>query len=139
MVKATLFGLTAGLIACYQGTTVRGGPAGVGNAVNETVVFSFVLLFFINIIITAIGFEVDEMSTGVPCRSNDFHAHQRLGGARSGLAANRRADKVLRTDTRLARRRLHPLPRRIAAADRGHESGYRGACGDRRHRGRDPS
>lgn len=58
MVKATLFGLTAGLIACYQGTTVKGGPAGVGNAVNETVVMSFVLLFVINIIITAIQFKV---------------------------------------------------------------------------------
>ncbi|MGV0906692.1 MlaE family ABC transporter permease [Mycobacterium novum] len=58
MVKATLFGLTAGLVACYQGTAVRGGPAGVGNAVNETVVFSFVLLFIINIVVTAIGFEI---------------------------------------------------------------------------------
>ena len=58
MVKATLFGLSAGLVACYQGTTVKGGPAGVGNAVNETVVFSFVLLFLINLVATAIGFEI---------------------------------------------------------------------------------
>jgi phospholipid/cholesterol/gamma-HCH transport system permease protein len=58
MVKATLFGFTAGLIACYQGTTVKGGPAGVGNAVNETVVMSFVLLFAINIVVTAIQFKV---------------------------------------------------------------------------------
>jgi phospholipid/cholesterol/gamma-HCH transport system permease protein len=57
-VKAALFGLSAGLIACHQGTTVKGGPAGVGNAVNETVVVSFVLLFVINIIVTAIGFKV---------------------------------------------------------------------------------
>ena len=27
-----------------------GGPTGVGNAVNETVVFSFMALFFINIL-----------------------------------------------------------------------------------------
>ena len=58
MIKATLFGLSAGLIACYQGITVRMGPAGVGNAVNETVVASFVLLFVINIVVTAVGFEV---------------------------------------------------------------------------------
>ncbi|WP_234897530.1 MlaE family ABC transporter permease [Mycolicibacterium vanbaalenii] len=58
MVKATLFGLTAGLIACYQGTHVDGGPAGVGNAVNQTVVYSFVLLFAINVVLTAIGFQV---------------------------------------------------------------------------------
>jgi len=58
MVKATVFGLTAGLIGIFQGTTVKGGPAGVGNAVNETVVYSFSLLFFINVILTAIGYEV---------------------------------------------------------------------------------
>lgn len=58
MIKATLFGLTAGLIACYQGVSVSRGPAGVGNAVNETVVFSFVLLFVINIVVTAIQFQV---------------------------------------------------------------------------------
>jgi phospholipid/cholesterol/gamma-HCH transport system permease protein len=58
MIKATLFGLTAGLVACYQGLSVTRGPAGVGNAVNETVVFSFVLLFLINVVVTAIGFQV---------------------------------------------------------------------------------
>lgn len=57
-VKATLFGLTAGLIACYMGISVGGGPAGVGNAVNETVVFSFMALFVINIVVTALGFRV---------------------------------------------------------------------------------
>jgi len=57
-VKATLFGLTAGLIACYMGISVGGGPAGVGNAVNETVVFSFMALFVINIVVTALGFKV---------------------------------------------------------------------------------
>ena len=34
--KAALFGLAASLIACYKGISVGGGPAGVGNAVNET-------------------------------------------------------------------------------------------------------
>jgi phospholipid/cholesterol/gamma-HCH transport system permease protein len=58
LIKATLFGLTAGLIACYMGISVGGGPAGVGNAVNETVVFSFIALFVINVIVTAIGFQV---------------------------------------------------------------------------------
>jgi phospholipid/cholesterol/gamma-HCH transport system permease protein len=53
--KAMLFGLAAGLIACFKGISVGGGPAGVGNAVNETVVFTFVALFAINIIATAVG------------------------------------------------------------------------------------
>jgi phospholipid/cholesterol/gamma-HCH transport system permease protein len=56
-IKAALFGLAAGLIACYKGITVGGGPAGVGNAVNETVVYTFVALFAINIIATAVGVE----------------------------------------------------------------------------------
>src|SRR6202040_4170009 len=55
LVKASLFGFTAGLIACYKGISVGGGPAGVGNAVNETVVFTFVTLFAINIIATAVS------------------------------------------------------------------------------------
>ena len=50
VIKAALFGLSAGLIACYKGISVGGGPAGVGNAVNETVVFTFMALFAINII-----------------------------------------------------------------------------------------
>lgn len=58
LIKATLFGLTAGLIACYMGISVGGGPAGVGNAVNETVVFSFLALFVINTVVTAVGFRV---------------------------------------------------------------------------------
>lgn len=58
LVKATLFGLSAGLIACYKGLSVGGGPTGVGSAVNETVVFSFMALFFINIVVTAFGVKV---------------------------------------------------------------------------------
>ncbi len=53
--KAALFGLAASLIACYKGMHVAGGPAGVGNAVNETVVFSFMALFVINLLATAVG------------------------------------------------------------------------------------
>lgn len=54
-IKAVIFGLVAGLIACYKGIKVGGGPAGVGNAVNETVVFAFMALFAINIVVTAVG------------------------------------------------------------------------------------
>lgn len=57
LIKAAMFGLAASLIACYKGMSVGGGPAGVGNAVNETVVFSFLALFVINVIATGIGVE----------------------------------------------------------------------------------
>ncbi len=38
VVKATVFGLIAGLVGCYRGLTVSGGAKGVGTAVNETLV-----------------------------------------------------------------------------------------------------
>ena len=43
--KAMLFGVVAGLVGCYRGLTVQGGPKGVGIAVNETVVYVFIALF----------------------------------------------------------------------------------------------
>jgi phospholipid/cholesterol/gamma-HCH transport system permease protein len=58
LIKAALFGLSAGLIACYKGISVRGGPAGVGIAVNETVIFTFMALFAINIVATAVAIKV---------------------------------------------------------------------------------
>src|ERR1700752_3330818 len=55
-VKASLFGIIAGLVACYRGLTVSGGGAkAVGNAVNETVVYAFMALFVVNVVVTAIG------------------------------------------------------------------------------------
>lgn len=54
LVKGALFGMAAALIACYKGISVGGGPQGVGNAVNETVVYSFIALFVINIVATAV-------------------------------------------------------------------------------------
>jgi len=58
LAKAALFGLSAGLIACYKGISVGGGPAGVGNAVNETVVYSIMALFLINTLMTEIAMKV---------------------------------------------------------------------------------
>jgi phospholipid/cholesterol/gamma-HCH transport system permease protein len=58
-VKAALFGLIAGLVACYRGLSITGGGAkAVGNAVNETVVFAFMALFVINVVVTAIGIQM---------------------------------------------------------------------------------
>ncbi|MGV0068817.1 MlaE family ABC transporter permease [Mycobacterium colombiense] len=58
-VKALLFGLVAGLVACYRGLTITGGGAkAVGNAVNETVVYAFMSLFVINVVVTAIGIQM---------------------------------------------------------------------------------
>jgi phospholipid/cholesterol/gamma-HCH transport system permease protein len=53
-VKAGVFGLLAGLTACYLGLNAKGGPKGVGEAVNQTVVFSFMLLFAANSVISTL-------------------------------------------------------------------------------------
>ena len=57
-IKALLFGLIAGLVACYRGLTVSGGAKAVGNAVNETVVYAFMALFVVNVVVTAIGIQL---------------------------------------------------------------------------------
>jgi phospholipid/cholesterol/gamma-HCH transport system permease protein len=56
-IKAAVFGLLAGLVGCHLGMRVKGGPKGVGEAVNQTVVVSFVLLFLANSIITTISLQ----------------------------------------------------------------------------------
>ena len=56
--KAVIFGMIAALVASYKGLNAGGGPKGVGDAVNQSVVISFMLLFLTNFIITAIYFQV---------------------------------------------------------------------------------
>ncbi|MEO3779400.1 ABC transporter permease [Micromonospora sp. B11E3] len=57
-VKALLFGAAAALVACYKGMTARGGPKGVGDAVNQSVVITFMLLFALNFVVTAAYFQL---------------------------------------------------------------------------------
>jgi phospholipid/cholesterol/gamma-HCH transport system permease protein len=55
VIKSAVFGLIAGLVGCYRGLTVRGGPKGVGVAVNETLVLCVIALFAVNVVLTSIG------------------------------------------------------------------------------------
>ena len=57
-IKALIFGLLAGVVASYKGLNAGGGPKGVGDAVNQSVVITFLLLFFTNFVITAVYFQV---------------------------------------------------------------------------------
>ncbi len=50
--KAAVFGAVTGVVACYKGSTARGGPSGVADAVNQTAVATFLLLFAINLAAT---------------------------------------------------------------------------------------
>ncbi|MDL9948892.1 ABC transporter permease [Gordonia sp. ABSL11-1] len=56
--KAAIFGVLAGVIAAYKGLNPKGGPKGVGDAVNQSVVITFLLLFLANLIITAVYLQV---------------------------------------------------------------------------------
>jgi phospholipid/cholesterol/gamma-HCH transport system permease protein len=57
-IKALIFGFIAAIVASYKGMNAGGGPKGVGDAVNQSVVITFMLLFFVNFIVTAIYFQV---------------------------------------------------------------------------------
>jgi phospholipid/cholesterol/gamma-HCH transport system permease protein len=58
MAKALVFGLIAAIVACYKGMNAAGGPKGVGDAVNESVVVTFMLLFVVNFVMSAIYFQL---------------------------------------------------------------------------------
>jgi phospholipid/cholesterol/gamma-HCH transport system permease protein len=53
-IKAVIFGFLAAVVAADRGLNPGGGPKGVGDAVNQSVVVSFMLLFFVNVALTAI-------------------------------------------------------------------------------------
>lgn len=57
-VKALVFGMIAAIVASYKGMNAAGGPKGVGDAVNESVVITFLLLFIVNFAISTIYFEL---------------------------------------------------------------------------------
>ena len=57
-VKAIVFGVLAALVASYKGLNAKGGPKGVGDAVNQSVVITFMLLFFANFVMTALYFQL---------------------------------------------------------------------------------
>jgi phospholipid/cholesterol/gamma-HCH transport system permease protein len=63
-IKALIFGAIAALVASYKGLTAGGGPKGVGDAVNQSVVITFMLLFVVNFVMTAVYFQVVPQKLG---------------------------------------------------------------------------
>ncbi|AJR18168.1 ABC transporter permease [Pimelobacter simplex] len=53
-IKAVIFGFLAGVVASYRGLNTRPGPKGVGESVNQSVVVTFLLLFFVNFVVTTL-------------------------------------------------------------------------------------
>jgi phospholipid/cholesterol/gamma-HCH transport system permease protein len=58
LLKAFVFGMVAAMVACYKGLYAKGGPKGVGDAVNQAVVVTFILIFFVNFIMTSLYFAI---------------------------------------------------------------------------------
>jgi phospholipid/cholesterol/gamma-HCH transport system permease protein len=56
LAKAMVFGFIAAMVACYKGLYAKGGPKGVGDAVNQSVVITFILIFFANFVMTSLYF-----------------------------------------------------------------------------------
>jgi phospholipid/cholesterol/gamma-HCH transport system permease protein len=57
-IKALIFGFIAAIIAAHRGLNPRPGPKGVGDAVNQSVVIAFLMLFFVNLVLTAIYLQI---------------------------------------------------------------------------------
>jgi len=53
-IKALFFGIAAGVVAAYRGLNPAPGPKGVGDAVNQSVVISFILVYLINVVLTTV-------------------------------------------------------------------------------------
>ncbi|HLS77264.1 MAG TPA: ABC transporter permease [Nocardia sp.] len=55
LVKAVVYGAIVAVVACEKGLSTRGGPAGVADAVNSTVVSSILLLMVVNVVFTQLS------------------------------------------------------------------------------------
>jgi phospholipid/cholesterol/gamma-HCH transport system permease protein len=54
--KAWIFGFIAAIVATHKGMHCEKGPAGVGRAVNQSVVMTFILVFIANYVLTTLYF-----------------------------------------------------------------------------------
>ena len=54
VIKSCTFGVIIGTVCCYKGLTCSGGAQGVGRAVNQAVVISFVVLWIFNYAFTSV-------------------------------------------------------------------------------------
>lgn len=64
LLKGLVFGALAALVGAFKGLRAGGGPRGVGQSVNEAVVISFLLLFSVNFVFTAVYFQLYPQVSG---------------------------------------------------------------------------
>lgn len=53
VLKTSLFGFIIAIVCCYKGMNVKGGPEGVGRAVNQAVVIAFAGIWVFNFMFTS--------------------------------------------------------------------------------------
>jgi phospholipid/cholesterol/gamma-HCH transport system permease protein len=58
LVKAAVFGLTIGLVGCYEGFNTKGGAEGVGISTTTSVVISSVLILILDFVFTILLFRI---------------------------------------------------------------------------------
>lgn len=58
LLKGLIFGALAAIVGSFKGLRAGGGPRGVGQAVNEAVVITFLLLFLVNYLLTTVYFKL---------------------------------------------------------------------------------
>ena len=54
LVKVTVIGFVIGVASCFKGMNAKGGPAGVGRAVNQAVVISFAATWIVNFLFNSL-------------------------------------------------------------------------------------
>src|SRR2546430_13689401 len=69
-VKTTLFGAIIAIVCCYKGMTASGGAEGVGRAVNQAVVISFLGIFSFNYVFTQTLLRSEEHTSELQSQSN---------------------------------------------------------------------
>jgi phospholipid/cholesterol/gamma-HCH transport system permease protein len=52
--KVLTFGFIIAIVCCYKGMNAKGGPAGVGRAVNQAVVIAFCIIYIYNYLINSL-------------------------------------------------------------------------------------
>ncbi len=65
LIKAVVFGLLIGLIACFKGFTCEAGASGVGRATTEAFVWSFIAIIIANLFLAKFLNQIDVMLNGV--------------------------------------------------------------------------
>lgn len=58
IVKTAVFGVAAALVSCHLGMNAKGGPRGVGEAVNQTVVLTLMVLMVLNTVATTVFLQI---------------------------------------------------------------------------------